>query len=211
MKHVKKFVLFIWLSLLLIYSCNKEEKRIDSKFEIAEFIKTRNGEIIRFSEEEDFEFSKKLCYRLGLSKLVIKGGIYEITTSKNDYGTVVLKVKSYKELETTGSNNESRNNADEGGETGDIGIRIAKKRKFTCGGEPVSTPCLCGIGFRCGTTNYEEEIEPDNILNSEKASTNTFKSFIDERVKRASMVFNKKSLTLKISFIETVNWQSLNN
>lgn len=211
MKHTKKNLIVFSMSLLLMYSCNKEEKRINSKFEIAEYIKTKDGEIIRFLEDEDFEFSKILCARLGLSKLVVKAGIYEIKTSKNDFGTVVLKIKSYKELETNGSKDQILKNPAEVVETSDIGIRIAKKKKFTCGGEPVTTPCLCGIGFRCGTTNYEEEIESENILNSEKASVYAINNLVNERVKRARMVFNKNSSTLKISFTESVNWQSLNN
>ncbi len=40
---------------------------------------------------------------------------------------------------------------------GNSGIRIAKRVKRTCGGEPVTCTCCCGIGFRCGFTSLSEE------------------------------------------------------
>lgn len=211
MKQSKWLLFFISICLVIVSACSKEKKNIGLKSDDAEFITTKDGEIIRFTEEEDFDISKEIAARFGLSELTIKRGLYEIRTSKNEYGTVVLQIKSYKELKRDELKKEVLNKTGFDSEGSDIGIRIAKRKKLTCGGEPVSTPCICGIGFRCGTTNYIDELELNEKIYSENGSSINAKFFPADRIKRANFSINKDNLTLKISFIERVNWRQLNN
>lgn len=154
-------------------ACNKSNKAEFEQLDEAQFIQTANGENIRISEDEDFTFSDKLANKLGFKTVLISKGNYLITTSTNDFGTVTLNVKNY-ELNKASTNFTSDNEKTTLSEDGGLGIRIAKRKKLTCGGEPVSCTCCCGIGFRCGTSSYggdEEELEMDEFSSTKKTTT----------------------------------------
>jgi|688.fasta_scaffold256757_2 hypothetical protein len=208
--------ILIRYSLLIIVAflsqaCNKNHKADFQEMEQAEFIQTPNGEIVRFTEDEDFSFSTFLNKKFGFERLVVSKGQYDILTSKSDFGTVTLKIKEYKILNSnTATTSDIQTNSDIQ-DYNSIGIRIAKVKKRTCGGEPVSCKCCCGIGFRCGIAGLsesdefddEEEFQINNIGNISSRPS-------DPRIKRAQIFINLVDKTITIHFLEKINWRSLN-
>lgn len=220
---MKKIYLMTIVSILAIvgfYACNKvsNETTEFTPLEDAQFITTSTGQIVRFSEDEDFSFSNKLANKLGFQEITIERGIYDINYNKSDFGTVILKVKHF-ELSNKGSLNKSMENTvffEEGSDDGIGGIRIAKRKKKTCGGEPVTCSCCCGIGFRCGTTGFgdedgdeEEELQEIESQSVNVLSSSTLKS-TNPRRKKAKFYFNESNRTLTIRFTEFVDWKALN-
>lgn len=218
MKKIYLMTIASILAIVCFYACNKisNETTKFTPLEDAQFISTSAGQIVRFSEDEDFSFSKKLANKLGFQEITIERGIYDINYNKSDFGTVILKVKHF-ELSNKGSLKNSMENAvfvEEGNGIG--GIRIAKRKKKTCGGEPVTCSCCCGIGFRCGTTGFGEEDgdEEEELQIIESQSVNNLSSSNlkspNPRRKKAKFYFNESNRTLTIRFTEFVDWKALN-
>lgn len=168
---------------------------------------------IRFTEDEDFEFSNKLAKKLGFTKISIAKGVYEIITSATDFGTVKFNVKDFELLKTNTNATKftcKMSSLDDG-----IGIRIAKRKKLTCGGQYVTCTCCCGIGFRCGTTSFGDDGEDDEASDVDKVSLQKSNSQLvtplnNPRRKKAQFLFNENDRTLTIQFIEKVDWKLLN-
>jgi hypothetical protein len=214
MKQLSIISTMLLLSVAAFFACNKQAKTEFQELDEAQFIQTAKGEIVRFTEDEDFAFSSKLAKKLGFSKITLAKGTYEISTSTSDFGTVTLSVKEFERLQfnARSNSNEVMSSTAEGDDG--IGIRIAKRKKRTCGGEPVTCTCCCGIGFRCGTTSYgddgdDDEEEVDEI-SSRTSNAAPHSQLPNPRRKKAHFSFNENDRTLTIHFVEKVDWRALN-
>lgn len=208
MKHPLSFIKLTFLCTALAYSCNKQSNKESDFLEDAQFTKNKVGETITFREEEDFSFSNRLANKIGFSELSIQKGIYTIYTDAKNFGTVELKIKDYKLKQSNSTYNKDEILTAKIEDDG-IGIRIAKRKKRTCGGEYVTCECCCGIGFRCGTTDFVDEEENDEVKSTKKESQN-FINANKSRIKKVKFTFNAKRNTLNIEFIEKVDWRALN-
>ena len=142
---------------------------------------------IYFNEDSSIAVSDFLNRSLGLKKIVIQKGDYVIDFTENPYGRIEFRMDpDESDLEPT----------DGGPIYGiSVAIRIARRKSK-------HYPCHCcsGIGFRCGFVSVTTRVESY----SEFERSNT-----DQRNKYASVSYDKSSQTIRLEFLQQVNWEEL--
>jgi hypothetical protein len=147
-------------------------------------------ERISFKEEEGLVFKPALLKLLGAEKISISAGAYEINFNKeNPNGIIVFNLKDYDGPKEGIQSSEA------------IGIRIAVRYRV-CG--TTKAHCVCGIGFRCGTTSLSEDggdgvDDMDDFL-MEKG---------DPRVAAILIDVNPEAKTVTFRFRDALNWELL--
>ena len=141
-------------------------------------------ENIKFTEEESIPVNETfLKEHMGISKLVLASGDYEINFDENPNGRIDFKVEQI-EVENEAENFKLENDFR-------VGIRIA--RRHEC--KDYKYDCEGCIGFRCGfiTLSFFEKQSSD----------------VREAIGKISLVENGK--ILRLIFTEPVDWGKMEN
>ncbi len=161
-----------------------------SKSQTKALTTTRNigqADPIYFTEDSSFAVSDFLNRSLGVKKIVIQKGDYVIDFAENPNGRIEFRMdEEESEFEETGDGPLFQIS---------IAIRIAKRKSkhYSCG-------CCSGIGFRCGFVSVNSRVDSY----SEFVRSNT-----DQKNKYASVSYNKFLRTVRLDFMQPVNWQEL--
>ena len=144
---------------------------------------------IYFTEDSSIAVSDFLNRSLGIKKIVIQKGDYIIDFTENPNGSIEFRMDE----------EESDFEEIDGGPIIQISIaiRIARRKSkhYNC-------YCCSGIGFRCGFVSANSRI--DNYLEFERSNT-------DRRDKYASVSYNKVSRTLRLDFMQNIDWHEMEN
>lgn len=144
-------------------------------------------EPISFTEDEGLDFKSELLDLIGAKKVIVSAGNYEIKfDEQNPNGYVVFNLQEY-------------DGPASGLTSARIGIRIAV-RKRKCGENQFYSHCLCGIGFRCGTTTVQPAGYDDFEMKTGNVHVASTEISIDPE---------KKTVTFK--FTNPVEWNRLND
>jgi hypothetical protein len=142
---------------------------------------------VYFTEDSSFAVSDFLNHSLGIKKIVIQKGDYVIDFTENPNGRIEFRMdEEESDLEEI----------DGGPIFGvSVAIRIARRKSkhYPCN-------CCSGIGFRCGFVSVNSRV--DTYSEFERSNT-------DRRNKYATVSFNKVSRTIRLDFMQNIDWQEM--
>lgn len=144
-------------------------------------------EAIPFTEEEGLNFKSELLELIGAKKVVVSTGNYEIKfDEQNPNGYVIFNLEEY-------------DGPSAGITSAKIGIRIAVRER-KCGENQFYSHCLCGVGFRCGTTT----VQPAGYDDFDMRTNNP-------HIASTEISINPENKTVIFRFTNPVEWSKLND